>query len=44
MRKVKQISYEVAVTAWDVYIGLAPFTLSVTGILFTGIIWKLLGW
>ena len=41
MRKVKRIAYEAAVIAWDIYIGLAPFTLA---ILFTGVAWKLLGW
>ena len=44
MRKVKRIAYEAAVIAWDIYIGLAPFTLAVTLILFTGWAWKLLGW
>ncbi len=44
MRKVKRITYEAAVTAWDIYIGLAPITLAFTLILFTGAAWKLLGW
>lgn len=44
MRKVKRIAYEAAVIAWDIYIGLAPFTLAITEILFTGVAWKLLGW
>lgn len=44
IQEIKRIAYEAAVTAWDIYIGLAPITIPVTLILFTGIAWKLLGW
>ena len=44
MRKVKRIAYEAVVIAWDIYIGLAPFSLAITAILYPGVAWKLLGW
>lgn len=43
-QRIKELAYEVAVTAWDIYTGLAPITFSITAIVFMGLIFELLGW
>ena len=40
----KEVLYGLAVDAWWLYIGMAPFTVPLTMLLIGGALYKLLGW
>lgn len=42
--KLGELAYEAAVTAWDIYLGLAPITVPVTLAVLSGLAFKVLGW